>query len=392
MRQILLLLCTLLVLLHTSPTLAAQPQNRAKNAATAMAVQAAKAYETGDFSRASALYMDAFRTDDTKTQYLFAAARAEHVGGQLDQALQHYEQFLKAGDVDPTLARKAEGYARDVRTAKAAAKAQDAEKAARTGDAVLAAKLYDQAWQIAPHHPEYGFRAAVAREDARTLAEAEQSFVAYLNAAPADAPDRVEAEARLEAVRKKLHPAAVLPTPLPVKPVAQAPVAPPVVPPPVTPTPAPTPVAKPVASPVVKVADPIKPQPNVQPTQPIQVSRSDPRPSRAAAWTLTISGAVLLAVSAGFGYVQWTDTAIYQNPARDANNLITSRTAAEGKTLADSIDRNRAICGVSAVLGATALGLGIWQFAKRSDSVAASGSPSLALLPNLQGADLQVKF
>ncbi len=358
------------------PAQAANPaaHNRAKTAATAMAEQAGKAYESGDFQRAAQLYYNAWQTDDATPDYLFAAARAAHVGGLLDMAVAHYEEYLKTPGIDATRDKKAHGYLQDIHEAQAAAKGQEAEKAQRMGDANLAVQLYTQAWQIAPHRFEYRFKAAVVQQTAGQTAQAETLLVAYLADAPDDAPDRPEAEARLASIRKKPGVVAAKPTVVPPPVVAKPVVAPPpgVAPPPV--------VAKPVVVPPVA-------KPTVAATVPQTVTAPAAKgPSRVAGWILTVAGAALIAGGAAAAYVQYADGQTYAYPGRDSNGLITSMTAQQGAALADKIDRNRAIAGVCGGLGATALGLGIWQLVR-------TPSPdAIAVVPTLNGAALAGRF
>ena len=105
-----------------------------------------------------------------------------------------------------------------------------------------------------------------------------------------------------------------------------------------------------------------------------------------AGWVLTITGAVLLAAAGSAAYTQYQDTQTYQNPTRDASTLIISMTAEQGRTLADSIDRNRAVAGVCAVLGATSLGLGIWQLTR------SPAAEHVMVLPTANGAALAGRF
>ncbi len=404
-----LCLAALLIALGTAvgaPAFARKPpvHDRAKTSAKSMAEQAGKAYESGDFQRAALLYYNAWQTDDDASDYLFAAARAAHVGGLLDIAVRHYEEFLKIEGIDAARDKKARGYLDDIRDTKAAAKGQEAEKAQQTGDAALAAQLYQQAWQLAPTHHEYRFKSAVVLQTSGQSQQAEALLLAYLADAPADAVDRPEAQARLESLQKARQPAGVGPQKPAPKPTPVLVVPPPVYAPPVTdfepgtvaPSP-PKPVVvqppqqQPTPRPVMVPQTPMpapKPvvvQPKPQPV-PIVATPQVKGPSRAAGWVLTVLGGVLLAASGSLAYTQYQDTQRYNNPSRDGSGYITSMTAADGNLLADAIDRNRAGAVVAGVLGATSLGLGIWQLVRTPTADA------VAILPAPGGATLVGKF
>ena len=385
---------------QVTPALAAPPavSSRAKASAKIMAEQASKAYETGDFQRAAQLYYNAWQTDEATPDYLFAAARAAHVGGLLDIAVQYYQEFLKTDGIDATRAGKARGYLDDIGVAKAAAKSQEAENTQRT-DPALAAQLYLQAWQMAPAHQEYRFRAAVALQAAGQAAQAEALLQAYLAEAPADAIERPEAQARLASLQKgravtpppKPQPAVVV-TPAPV--VVAPPVVKPVDPPPaalpvtkpVVPAPVVTPLVVPPAAKVVSEPPTPRPQQAVTTPTPAPPPPKSKGPSRVAGWVLTVSGVALLIGAGGAAYNQYVDTQSYQNPTRDVNGFILNRTAAEGATLADNIDRNRAVAVVAGVGGAVCLGLGIWQLVRMPSADA------VTVLPTLDGAALAGRF
>lgn len=183
-----------------------------------MARQAMSTYESGDFLRAAQLYLEAYRTD-ARAAFLWAAARAEHVGGSFDKAADHYRQALALSDMDPAVRAKAEAYLCEVQQARADAKLTEAEKSIRRGDLRLGTVLYHEAFALAPQRFEFLFKAAVAEQTAGDLAAAERDYAAYLQGAPADAGDRNQAHVRLESLRVASGPtgpaAPGLPLPLP---------------------------------------------------------------------------------------------------------------------------------------------------------------------------------
>ena len=95
----------LLVLLCAAVSLPALAVDKSK-VAEAMAVQAGKAFETGDYARAADLYLNAWRTD-ANSAFLYGAARSQHLAGRTDQAKDSYQQFLTAANADPERQKRA---------------------------------------------------------------------------------------------------------------------------------------------------------------------------------------------------------------------------------------------------------------------------------------------
>lgn len=184
-------------------------------AAMSMAKQAAAAYESGDHARAAQLYLEAWRTDP-QPAYLFAAARAQHVGGQADKALERYQEFLTKPGASPELVAKATRYRDELLAQRADAVALDADRARRTGDHALAARLFAEAFKLAPARLALLLQAGVAAHAAGDLAAAETHLSAWLAQAPADAAERAEASVRLHSTQQRAQPVLLAAAPTPV--------------------------------------------------------------------------------------------------------------------------------------------------------------------------------
>ena len=171
--------------------------------AGAMAQQALKAYESGDHARAAQLYVLAWKTNPAESAYLFAAARSEQAAGDVDAADAHYRAYLALPGIPATLHAKAQTYLGEVTDSRAEQKAQAAARASRSDDQTLAAQLFKSAYDLAPRHWEWLFKAGASAQTAGDAALAEVLLRDYLRGAPPDAPDRKEAELRLSRVQGK---------------------------------------------------------------------------------------------------------------------------------------------------------------------------------------------
>lgn len=191
----------------------AQAADKSRMAVT-LAQQASKSFETGDFARASELYLAAWRTDPNP-DFLFGAARSAHLGGITDKATELYRQFLGTEGADGERKRRAQEYLNELDRAKVQSRVAEAERVARE-DPKLAAGLYLDAFKMSPKQFELLFKAAVAEQQAQDTTSAEQHLQEYLAAAPNDAPDRNQAQARLDSILRKSNPAPEKPDPTPV--------------------------------------------------------------------------------------------------------------------------------------------------------------------------------
>ena len=166
-----------------------------------MARHAAAAYDAGDYLRAMQLYADAAQSDPTSPAYLYGAARAAHLAGDLDKAEAFYNRYLALGGDDPARLAKARERLGEVRGLRADRRFADAAAAARSENWPLAAQLYLEAWQLAPDRVALLFQSAVAAERAGLDADATARLRDYLDRAPVDAPDRAQARLRLDQKR-----------------------------------------------------------------------------------------------------------------------------------------------------------------------------------------------
>jgi hypothetical protein len=169
--------------------------------AVTLAQQASKSFETGDFARASELYLAAWKTD-SKPDFLFGAARSAHLGGLADKAVELYGQYLATEGADPERQKRAREYLAELERAKVQSRVAEAERTLRD-DPKVAAGLYLDAFKLAPTQFDLLFKAAVAEQSAHDLPASERLLQEYLAKAPANAPDRNQAQARLESMTRK---------------------------------------------------------------------------------------------------------------------------------------------------------------------------------------------
>ena len=113
-------------------------QVNAKTAVTMMQ-QAAKAYEAGDFVKAAEWYGKAWRLDPLPA-YLWALARAEHLGAMFETATEHYREFIALPGADPAKLAKAQQYLLEAQTELIKVQTRAAETAVQTGKPAVAAE------------------------------------------------------------------------------------------------------------------------------------------------------------------------------------------------------------------------------------------------------------
>lgn len=345
-----LLLALLLGLSAAAPAFAALDPVRA---ARAMAEQGTKAYESADFARAAQLYHEAYRTDPSQTVYLYSAARAEHVGGQLDRALQHYSQFTQAAGANAGLVTKANAYIVEVHRAQVDAQVQDAEMASRARHHSAAAQFFLAAYAAAGDRCDLLFKAAVAEELAGETQSARAHFREYLEKAPPDANDRGLAKVKLAALD---HGAA--------------------------------PQTPPTRSPTTASAADLEPaRPSSTPQVPATVVQKPTTPGRWQAWTVLGGGLALIAGGVGVYASTLSDARALQGQlAQKDGGKISGTTYAAATSQASSINQTRAISGVMAGVGLAATGVGTWMLLRAPEKVALVPGPTLA------GAGLAMRF
>lgn len=165
-----------------------------EKAAASLARQAVQVEEGGDPARAAELYLEAFRTDATQPNYLYAAARSEMTAGKTASAEEHFEQFLGLADAGTERADKARAYLADLRGSRAESKEMAANRAAAAGHWPEASKLYEELWNRIPTRWSSLFKAGQAAQQAGDNDRAGELLRQYLREAPKSAADRPEAE------------------------------------------------------------------------------------------------------------------------------------------------------------------------------------------------------
>jgi len=317
--------------------------DKAKAAAT-MGQQAAKAYEKGDYATAARLYLEAWRADGQQPEYIYAAARAEHVAGWLDRALEHYKMALATKGLPNAVRAKAQGYLQDALATRAATQVQEADKALQSGDAKLAAQLYHDAYDAVPARLDWLFKAAVAEQAGHDDAAARLDFSQYLQSAPAGAEFRKQAEVRLESLSQPA------PAQVPEKPVA------------VTQPNKPKPVV------VAQGDKPARVQPIVQPVVKLEASP----PSKWSAWAVLAGGAGLLAGGLGVYLAQGSerDRLDAAMQPKDTAGHYTGLAYDEFTRRRESLNTNYAISATLAGTGVVAAGVGTWLLLRQPGKVA----------------------
>lgn len=355
------IVATTLCVVSTAVAPVALAIDPAKVAAT-IATAAGNAYANGEFQRAAELYLNAFRSA-AKPEYLFGAARSQHVAGQYDLALESYNKFLALDPADPARVAKAKQYIAEIAASRAATQVLDADKADRGGDHHMAAGLYYDAWRRA-QRPEYLFKAATAAQAGEEKANAIQYLQEYLRKAPEDAADRRQAEIRLETLKAPAKPLPVQaakpePEPVVVKPVATKPIA-----------------GEPV---VVQQPTVLKAQPAADWT----------------AWGTLGAGVVLVGAGAGLALAQLGPLSDYNaSLQKGADGLIHGTDLQTSKATAQSINTKVGVGIGLAVVGVGATVTGAWLLLLRAHPTTTTdaGTPSMTacLLPN--GAGLAGRF
>ncbi len=340
----------------------------AHKTAAALAARAAKAFESGDMTKAAGLYRDAFQIDATESAYLYGAARAAHTGHDLPHAAQDYEAFLARPDAEPARAQKAKAYLVALRAELSTQKATEAEQAVAGGDNLLGATLYLEAWRIAPDQPEPLLKAALLERKLTNKSAAIEHLKRYIEMVPAGAPGRGTAEtllAELTGVAQEksvaAKPAAAPKSVVVVAPKPQPAAAPP--PPKVAPAPAAALVDAGVAS------------------QPGGGTSS----RKVVGWTvLGVGGAAL--IGAGILAI----VASGQQSTLDGNLLPDGNFDGRKISVADAASAQSGINGkwtgvvVASGAGAAAVGVGVWLLA--------TARADVAIVPRADGFSLAGRF
>ncbi len=342
-RSLAPLCCAILLVLSWAAPSRVYAADKAGVAMT-MAQQAAKAFQAGDYDRAAEMYLNAFRASN-EADYLFGAARSYHVGGHDDRAAELYRKFMETAGADAGRVQKAKEYLGAIDDKRALGLISDAETAARSEDYRLAASLYLSAWRLASGRSELLLKAAVAEDKAGQAAEAKEHLEQYLALAPMDAGDRPQAQARLEAIRRKLAPAQTSPKIEPSKHEA--------------------PKAEPKKS--IVLQDPQLPM--------VTAPQPEATPSRWMPWTLTGGGVALMATGVGVLLGAQSDLAQYQrDTAKGSDGFVRGLTYAQAQSRASSINTRVGAAAAVGAVGVAAAGVGTWLLLKTPAHIAVGPS------------------
>lgn len=373
------------VALGARPAVAIDPHKTA----AALAVRAAAAYEAGKMVEAAEMYQEAFRNDPSEPNYLYGAARAEHSGRDLVKAERDYAAFIALATADASRVQKAKGYLAEVQAARAEIKVTEAKQAEASGDHILAASLYLEAWRLAPDLPEPLLRAALIERASHDQAAAAEHLKRFLSLAAPDNPSRATAQALLKQMTATETPAKSAPPPAPV--VVQ--------PPPPPPPPAPAPpapaaeVAKPAPKPAAKPEPPRWQRPATPP--PAEKPREEPAPESVqktptrwhapVGWTFLSLGVIALGGGGYLAYGAHADQVTLDSYRLADGKLDASRITLENAA-ANQVNINNRWIGAAAAGGVSvvALTIGIWALA--------SDSPEVTVAPGLREIALVGRF
>ena len=358
-----------LCLVLAAQATAAAAADKARMAVT-LAQQASKSFESGDFSRASEFYLAAWRTDP-KPDFLFGAARSAHLAALNDKAVELYGQFMATEGADPERQKRAKEYLAELELAKVQSRVAEAERVQRD-DPKVAAGLYMDAYKLAPTRLELLFKAAVAEAAAHDAAAAERLLREYLQKAPANAPDRNQAQARLESLTRKAQDAQ--------EPRAET-------------HPEPRPESRPEPrQEVVPAPATASGTPGTGPTaaQPGQVAEpaATGKP-RWAGWAL-VGGGSAVALAGIVLYAMTTPDISAYNAAmanKDAEGKTIGLSAQEAQSRSASINARVAAGWAMTGIGAAAAGVGAWWLLTTPDK-AVTWIPG----PGFSGAGVAIRF
>ncbi len=351
------------ILLAVAP--AAYAADKARMAVT-LAQQASKSFETGDFARASEFYLAAWRTDP-KPDFLFGAARSAQLGALNDKAVELFQQFLATEGADPERQKRAKEYLGELERAKVQSRVAEAERVQRD-DPKVAAGLYLDAFKLAPSHFDLLFKAAVAEQSGRDNAAAERLLREYLDKAPTDAPDRNQAQARLDSMTRKAKEDAE---------------------PKVEPKPEPKPEPKVVQPEPVKLGNGALPIKNDAPIGGNLVKPAETSKPRWVGWAL-VGGGTALAIAGLAVYAATTPDISTFNQAKselDATGKITKLSYQEMQDLKSSIYTRAGVGWALTGVGVAAAGVGTWWLL-----TAPPKTVSVVPGPGLTGVGVAVRF
>ena len=265
--------------------------------------------------------------------------------------------------------------------------------AAKTNHWAVAAQLWHEAWQQLPSRHDWLFRAAVAHQSGRDVAQAKAALEEYLKEAPSDATDRVQARLRLEQLTAPAAgPGAPLPDSSPPLVPAEAKPATPVVQ-----APAPVPVVS--AQPHVPLVSAQPQVPLVSAQPPGIVGTQAHAPTGAAGplplygWATVGAGAASVLAGAGVYVAAMADrTALDERLAVvPESGLIEGIAWDDARQQADRIGRYKTVGAALVGAGALAAGLGAWLLVDRRQGQArAPYDVDVAWVPSAHGSAINL--
>lgn len=351
---------------------AARADERQRKAATALAEQAAKAFQTADLDKAAKFYLEAARNDPDEPSYIYGAARAEQSAGLLDRAEKHYKQFIAAPNADVSRVAKAKANLNEIQHSRAEVLCQEADEAAKRRDWVLAASSWLEAYHLAADRPQVLVKAAVAEREAGDMPSAIKHLELFLRVTLPDAAERIKAESLLNQLRPGGSTA-------PTATAAKAPPSAPAQSAPGQSAPAQAASAKPESGAAAPPGPP--PPPAATTSAPTGVAApvapaSSGGSGRIGLWTC-VAGATVAA--AGIGVFAWGlgEAADLQKQLGDSDGAVhTALSREEASARAKTITGHQAIGGGLAGLGAVATGVGLWLWLSDSPAAAAAVVPT----------------
>lgn len=281
-----------------------------QKAAMAMVQQASAAYQRGDYDRAADLYHAAWRAHGDPN-LLCAAGQAAHMGGRPAVAKNYLTEFLKLPGSDPQRVVRARAILAEIEARQLDARVAEGEQALAS-DPVLAARIWEEVAVADAQRIDLLYKAGVARHKAGDLAGARSCWQAYLAKAPASAPFRAQAQARLNSLPSQA-----------VSPAGPKPLAP-----------------------VVAAAS------------------SDTAPAQWPAWAGIGGGVAALAGAAAVYLGQRDAAAAYErDTTKGSDGKIHAISWSEASERADSLRQSEAIAWGLTGAGVAAIGFGAWWWA-----------------------------
>lgn len=145
-------MCIASVVVVASPPVVAVDKAKALSN---MLKEAGRAYEEGNYQRATQLYWTAWQTAPEKTSLLYNAARTAHIAGQIERAQTLYRKFLALPNRTQAAVPKCEKHLAEIVDGRSDSLAESARRAASKGENARAATLYDRAASMSPRRPRY---------------------------------------------------------------------------------------------------------------------------------------------------------------------------------------------------------------------------------------------